>query len=219
MPRTFDRGLSFRSGLAGAGALLLTIGAAAHGQPGPADQSQVEQVVLHPLYEQPYICSEHWVDQLPMLGDALGTDCMVIDAVETGDGGFFMSPYRGDGRDNEDWFGFGARVLAPFDGEVVHLASQPENPTPGVLGRPPASILVFRRDDGLMAIYAHVAAPLLVQRGDRVQAGQAVAHVGNNGYSRAPHIHAGAWRDTQALQIVWDLKAHAEQIGAQTENR
>ena len=216
MPRTFDRRLSFKTAFAGAVALLLTVGAAAHGQPGPADQSRVEQIVLHPLYEQPYTCSEHWADQLPMLGDALGTDCMVIGRVETETNGFFMSPYRGDGRRNEDWYGFGARVLAPFSGEVVHVASQTENATPGVLGRPPASILVFRRDDGLMAIYAHVTAPL-VQRGDRVQAGQAVAHVGNNGYSRAPHIHAGAWRDTQALQIVWDLKAYADQVGAQNE--
>ncbi len=203
-------------GLACLGVFAAPMAAPAAAQPGPADQDVVEQIVLHPLFEAAFACSEHWVGQLAMLGDALGTDCMVIGPVETDNGGFFMSPYRGDGSANSDWFSFGARVLAPFDGRVVHVAEQPENAEPGSPSAPPASVIVFRREDGLMAIYAHITEPL-VARGDRVDAGQPVAQVGNNGFSRAPHIHAGAWRGRQALQIIWDLQAYAGQMRAGEE--
>lgn len=182
-------------------------------QPAPVDQSVVEQVILHPLYGSPYTCSEHWAGQLGFIGDALGTDCLITELVETEEGGAFSLTHRGDGGRNEDWFGYGAPVLAPFDGEIVRVLINPVENVPGQLGEPPASMLVFRGDDGLMVLYAHISDPL-VEQGDRVTAGQVVAAVGNNGYSRTPHIHVGAWRDRQPLQIIWDLTAMAEVMAA-----
>ena len=55
---------------------------------------------------------------------------------------------------------------------------------------------------------AHVRS-ILVGEGDTVTAGQVVARVGNNGNADVPHVHVGAWRGDQPLQVRWDLRAMA----------
>ena len=77
---------------------------------------------------------------------------------------------------------------------------------PGHSGKDLAAYVVFRRQDGLMVTYAHVA-NVTVQVGEAIVAGQAVGVVGNNGHARMPHIHIGAWRGTTAYQIRWNLYA------------
>jgi murein DD-endopeptidase MepM/ murein hydrolase activator NlpD len=71
------------------------------------------------------------------------------------------------------------------------------------MGKPPASFVVLKRDDGVYFLLGHVA-KLTVKPGDKVDSGQVIAHVGNNGYSRQPHIHIGAWRGAEPLQISFD---------------
>jgi murein DD-endopeptidase MepM/ murein hydrolase activator NlpD len=46
-----------------------------------------------------------------------------------------------------------------------------------------------------------------VREGDTVRAGEFIARVGNNGYSRNPHVHVAAWKDDAAYQIRWDLRS------------
>ncbi|RCW42433.1 M23 family metallopeptidase [Paenibacillus prosopidis] len=53
---------------------------------------------------------------------------------------------------------------------------------------------------------------LSVKEGDNVKAGDIVAKVGNNGYSRHPHIHVGAWKGNIPLQIRFDLKSMGSQL-------
>ncbi len=173
----------------------------------PEVTGTAEQLMLSPIYGSPFVCSEHWMDQLPYSGDALGTDCMVTGGIEEQG---FMALYRTDGATNADWYGWEAPVLAPISGEVVGLLVKDDVNTPGTMGRPPAAMLQIRSDDGIMVVLAHVAHPL-VAKGDRVAAGQVIAQVGNNGMARAPHIHVGAWRDSDAmpLQIRWDQRAMA----------
>jgi murein DD-endopeptidase MepM/ murein hydrolase activator NlpD len=62
------------------------------------------------------------------------------------------------------------------------------------------------RDDGVHFVLAHIDAPQ-IQVGDQVSAGQVIARVGNNGYSRHPHTHVGAWKGQTALQVRFDLTA------------
>ena len=169
----------------------------------------IQQVQLSPIFARDFVCSDHFAGQIPYAGDALGSDCMVTAGVD-GDSGF-MRLYRTDGRSNEDWYGWKAEVLAPTDGIVAGVVEKTESNSPGTMGRPPAAMLQIRRDDGIIVVLGHVT-DLRVKRGDRVKAGQPVAAVGNNGMARNPHIHIGAWRESNAepLQIRWDLKAMAE---------
>lgn len=169
----------------------------------------IEQVQLGPVFAERYACVEHALE-LVYAGDMLGTDCQVGSTVEVGMTGFFTL-YRSDGKTNADWYSWHANVLAPFDGRVVYVLQSKDENVPGVLGSSPAGTLRFENDDGVIVTYGHVT-EIAVKINDKVKAGQIVAKVGNNGASRAPHIHIGAHRkaDAMPLQIRWDLRAMAQ---------
>jgi murein DD-endopeptidase MepM/ murein hydrolase activator NlpD len=48
--------------------------------------------------------------------------------------------------------------------------------------------ITVKQDDGIEVIYAH-SRRLLVQKGDKVKAGQVIGEVGNTGYSYGTHLH------------------------------
>ena len=170
-----------------------------------AAQSTPDHALAHPIFRQYYQCGEHAAGELKYQGDDLGTDCVISRLVEI-NGRNWVRPYDGNGERNEDWYGWGQDVLAPCACEVVKVGLNTVVNEPGILGKPPASMIVFRRDDGVHILLAHVAG-VLVKEGQKVQAGEKVAVVGNNGMSRSPHIHVGAWKGSQALQVRFDLTA------------
>lgn len=114
-----------------------------------------------------------------------------------------MREYQNSGADNSDWYGYGAEVLAPCDCTVVTIRINPEENKPGYLGKPPASFITFERSDGTHVLLAHVK-DIRIEEQEVVKSGAVVALVGNNGYSRQPHVHIGAWRGETALQIRFD---------------
>ncbi len=183
-------------------------------------EGPLKQINIHPLFDESYACTPHPVGQLGMAGDALGTDCVVLGPTRVGERLFFVIPFRNDGLTNEDWLGWGEPVLAPFDGEVIGVSVNPIINDPGLLGPPPASLIIFRRADGVRLVYAHIAEPKVVA-GDRVKAGQPIAVVGNNGVSRGPHIHIGAWEEDTLvpLEIRHDLRVMGELAKARRERQ
>lgn len=184
--------------------LVLPIAAQAQQQASDSRNRPIEQVMAHPLFRASYACSEHPAGALPYLGDDLGQDCVIHRMVgEEGQG--FMRAYRGDGAENADWFGWNQEVLSPCDCSVMRIHENPVTNRPGTTGTPPASMLLLRADDGTFFVLAHVQG-VRVAQGDAVKAGQVLAHVGNNGFARMPHVHIGAWRGRDALQIRWDQK-------------
>jgi len=162
----------------------------------------IEAVVAHPIFSTIYSCTEHALGELQGLGDELGSDCHVERIVEQ-NGRKWLRAYRTDGLKNEDWFGWGADVLAPCTGKVDEIRENQVTNEPGVMGKPPASWIAVTCGEDLHFLLAHIAAPL-VKVGDHVEAGQTIAQVGNNGMSRQPHIHIAAWRGKTALQIRFD---------------
>lgn len=168
------------------------------------ENSPIEAVVAPPIFAQTFECTEHYEGQLQGLGDELGTDCTIVNLVED-HGRTWLRAYRGDGRRNEDWFGWQADVLSPCDCTIDKININPVTNSPGQMGKPPASWIMLVRDDGVHFMLGHVQA-LQVKIGDRVHLQQVIAKVGNNGFARAPHIHVGAWRDTTPLQIRWDQR-------------
>ena len=146
--------------------------------------------------------------------DALGTDCTVSAA----EGHAFPALFTGDGAQNEDWHIWREPVLAPFDGVVSFAAEHPAVNTPGTWGSGRAGGVLVRRlagDGGEPVSVALIhLREIAVAPGDTVRAGQPVGRVGNNGISRFPHLHLGAFRgadpfsgDATALQIRFDLEA------------
>jgi hypothetical protein len=177
-----------------------------------ATPSTPDHVVAHPIYRQYFLCGEHAAGELKGLGDALGTDC-VIHQVESVNGRVWARSHAGEGERNEDWYGWGQDVLSPCDCAVTKINLNPKTNQPGMLGSPPASVIELTRDDGIHFVLAHIAEPQVIV-GARVHPGQIIAKVGNNGYSRHPHIHVGAWKGQTPLQISFDLTA----LGAIRQN-
>lgn len=191
--------------------LLVLCAFAATAQERASDSSHrvIEQVMSHPLFDTAYVCAEHPAGALPLLGDDLGQDCIVQAMVANKDGGFMRS-YRTDGLDNADWFGWNHEVLSPCDCSVLMTRENPITNIPGTVGTPPASFILMRTTDGTFFVIAHVQG-LQVAKGETVKQGQPIAHVGNNGFARMPHIHVGAWRGPDALQIRWNQQQMASQ--------
>lgn len=99
------------------------------------------------------------------------------------------------GKQNEEWFGWRRDVLAPFNATVARIARPDTVNTPGTMNREaqPGLIVFEDENEDVTVAYAHVR-EIQVEEGDPVEPGDVVAKVGNNGNSRGPHVHVGAWR-------------------------
>jgi murein DD-endopeptidase MepM/ murein hydrolase activator NlpD len=159
-------------------------------------------------------CTQHAIHagDPVFLGDAAGIDCIVVR--RAGGPARFPRFHEQDGQANEDWYGWGAPVFAPFTGVVEEVHVNPVTNHPGAPGDGPASFMTFRAPDGTRVLYGHVTAPT-VSSGDRVTAGQAVARIGNNGFAWYPHIHVGAWKGHDVLQVLLDPRS----VGALEERQ
>jgi hypothetical protein len=166
------------------------------------ESSAISFAFIHPPYSESYRCSEHREGELPHLGDSLGADCTIERLVDSG-GRVWVRSYESDGRTNEQWYGYGADVLAPCDCRVLQIRVNAVENKPGISGTPPASYITFLRPDGVHILFAHIR-NARISVGETVVAGEVVASVGNNGYSRHPHLHVGAWLGEYALQIRFD---------------
>lgn len=173
--------------------------------PLPSEGTDIQQVLAHPLFSDTYMCAEHAAGELPYPGDDLGQDCMIVSFGDSDEGGF-QKLYGTDGATNEDWYGWNRPVQSPCDCEVVDVHTNAVTNRPGEPNPSRASGVVLKAADGTRFVVAHLR-EIGVEVGARVKAGDRLGRVGNNGYARAPHIHIGAWRDKQALQIRWDLRA------------
>jgi murein DD-endopeptidase MepM/ murein hydrolase activator NlpD len=135
-----------------------------------------------------------------------------LDVSRLGEGG---RTYRGDGSRMQDYYAYGATVLASADGEVVKavdgiadnvaMLRAPGEALPAYLDRLRAgqaqllaggldqisgNHLVVRHADGVFSVYAHLQpGSLKVEVGHRVQAGQAIGLLGGSGNSTEPHLH------------------------------
>ena len=106
--------------------------------------------------------------------------------------------FHGDKNSNDNFYSYGADVLAVADGRVSDLKDElPDNI--GVTERKNRAItvdtivgnyVILDLGKRRFALYAHLQpGSLRVKVGDNVKAGQTLALVGNSGNSDAPHLH------------------------------
>lgn len=165
----------------------------------------IDGIKINALHEESFSCTEHWDGQFKSVGDALGTDC-VIQELHEKQGRLFLRSFLNDGFKNEDWFGFNKNVLAPCNCVVEHIHINNVTNEPGVMTPGRAASITLRTDNNERIVLAHLK-DILVRKEQKVTAGEVVAKVGNNGYSRNPHVHVAAWdKDEKPLQIQFDQK-------------
>jgi murein DD-endopeptidase MepM/ murein hydrolase activator NlpD len=135
-----------------------------------------------------------------------------LDIAKIGEGGL---SHKGDGTRFDDYYAYGADVLAAADGRVIRTENdQPEDPS--AMQRPNETQEVYsarlqneqgeRLAKGLTAItgnyvmiehgnneyslYAHLQpGSVRIHVGDRVKAGDAIGKLGSSGNSTEPHLH------------------------------
>ena len=165
-----------------------------------------KSILIHPVIEAGdghIVSSEHTYKPKLRLGDQLARDFGIGKLSDKG----FLKRFKNDGTANEDWYGWRQNVLAPINGKVTRVNHPDTTNKPGTMNREASpGLIFFEKDNGLTVIYAHVR-EIEVEKGDRVQIGEVVAKVGNNGNSRNPHVHVGAWKGDTPLQIQVDLYA------------
>lgn len=183
----------------------------AQNQPADTNRDTLTQTVLiHPVIDDEHIVgSEHEYNANLRLGDQIARDFSIAKITDNG----ILRRFEGDGQSNENWYGWRKDVLAPIKGKVTRVNHPDTTNRPGKMNRNARpGLIFFEREDSTTVIYAHIR-EIEVEVGDWVSAGEVVGKVGNNGNSRAPHIHVGAWRENTPLQIQVDLYA-AERKGS-----
>ena len=109
--------------------------------------------------------------------------------------------YRGQGKRNEDWFGFGASVLAPAGGVVKEVRNTVDD---NILGQKMfdfrlvfddikafyGNYIVINHQNGEYSLLLHLKkGSVAVKVGDKVRQGQPIAQIGISGDSEFVHVH------------------------------
>ncbi|MCJ7622170.1 MAG: M23 family metallopeptidase [Anaerolineaceae bacterium] len=123
------------------------------------------------------------------------TQRFAVDWVQFGEDGML---FEGDSSENNNWYGYGAELLAVADGMVTEVQDGIiENvPLSGEMAieinieSAPGNYVLLDLGDENFALYAHMLPnSLQVKVGERVQRGQVLGRMGNSGNSDAPHLH------------------------------
>ncbi|MBI4604634.1 MAG: peptidoglycan DD-metalloendopeptidase family protein [Planctomycetes bacterium] len=100
--------------------------------------------------------------------------------------------HRGDGKRNEDYYGYSKEILAPADGTVVTVIDGvPEN-EPGSMNPFSAvgNCVILRHAEREHSVLAHLQpGSIKVKAGQKVKRGQVLGRCGNSGNSSEPHLH------------------------------
>lgn len=169
-------------------------------------EDRLNDVFVHPPYEENYTCSDHsYNDQAGDVFRKTGTDCVIVRMHIVGEKKF-LKIHSDEGLRNENYYGWRQPVLSPCDCVVKEISKSNKVNVPGLMGnRDEVGYVSLISESGISFILAHLG-KIFVSEGQRVSAGSKIGLVGNNGMSRAPHVHIVGWKDDEPLQIRFNPK-------------
>lgn len=93
---------------------------------------------------------------------------------------------------NENYYAFGAEVVAPYNGKIVSIVDGIKDNLPGEMNEqhPAGNYIVIAHPNNEFSMIAHFKMnSIVVKPGDQVKEGQLLGHCGNSGNSSEAHIH------------------------------
>lgn len=136
--------------------------------------------------------NHHRIGIIEFMGKVIIPQRYAIDWMQLGPNGLL---YKTDGLTNEDYYCYGADLIAVAEGIVVDTKDGiPENvpwepvkvPEPQLGG----NYVLIDIGESNYAFYAHmIPGSLKVKIGDKVKKGEVIGKLGNSGNSDAPHLH------------------------------
>lgn len=112
-----------------------------------------------------------------------------FDFIQTDKNGKF---FKSSGETNEDYYSFGADVLAPAEGEVIETVDGMRDNQPGELNSFHflGNYVMLKHSEGVYSILGHLRQnSITVKAGQKLLAGQRLGECGNSGYSTDSHLH------------------------------
>ncbi|MFH1729939.1 MAG: M23 family metallopeptidase [Pseudomonadota bacterium] len=146
---------------------------------------------------------------VPYISQRFGVDLLQFD-----EDGYI---YQNDGTANEDYYSYGAPLLAVADGTVINIKDDfPEQlpnqdmPYPLTVENVAGNFIILDLGNDRFAFYAHIIPETIqVSIGDTVSTGDVLAYLGNSGNSTAPHLHfqisdSSSFLISEGLPYVFD---------------
>jgi len=103
-----------------------------------------------------------------------------------------QKPYKSDGISLDDYYCYGAPVVAPADGTVVNIVDGIQDNDPGEVNMAQnwGNTIVIKHADFLFSQVSHLKQDSFkVKIGDFLKKGEHIASLGNSGRSPQPHLH------------------------------
>lgn len=98
--------------------------------------------------------------------------------------------FENNGVANEDSYTFGAEIISPVNGKVVHVTDSLPDKKIMERDKLAGNHIIIQFQDTLFVALAHLKQKSIrVKPGDRVQTGDILAQVGNSGNTDFPHLH------------------------------
>jgi biotin carboxyl carrier protein len=122
--------------------------------------------------------------------------------------------YKNEGVENEDYFAFGKKVLAPAVGVVTEVIRGVRDNRPGSMNPYSAlgnAVFIEHRKNEVSVLAHFKQKSILVKVGDKVRKGQPLGLCGNSGNSSEPHIHYHL-QNTPIIQDGTGIKCHFEGV-------
>lgn len=100
--------------------------------------------------------------------------------------------YKDSSLSNENYYAFGAEVVAPYSGKVVSVVDGVKDNIPGEMNeqQPAGNYIIIAHPNNEFSMIAHFKIDsIVVKPGDTVKEGQLLGYCGNSGNSSEAHIH------------------------------